>query len=264
VLDTACAHARKLKELRTLTVLMSLLRAEGLIPADTQDPEPIPSSQLAEWEKSAKEYRRLPQYYGAVLPVEKALKDHAAMVAGKLTGDIDRCPRAIREDVTAAVARIADLLNQAEMAAAERAFFQLYDTLRARKAEKSWRLRIVFENRYDFPLNLLVCLTANYEDAASKELYSDYPCDTAARLTELVLYLPKRPASIKIHTGPWSGALTVSEWELSNSRETMRPTAVAEVDHLDQVEEWFNGQSDRFTLLPWASRAGVKIVYGQE
>jgi len=263
-LDAAYAHTRKMKELRALTVLVSLLKAEGLIPAHTQDPQPLPSSQLAKWEKIAKEYRHLPQYYQAVLPVEKALRDHTAVVAGQLTLDIDQYPQTIRKDVAAAIARIADLMNRAEVAAAEQAFYQLYDTLRAHKAEKSYRLRVVFGNRYGFPLNLQVHLTANYEDATSKEVYSDYPCQTADRKVELVLYLPRRPASIKIHTSPWSGALTVADWELSDSREVMRPTTVEEVDHLEKIEEWLNGKSDRFALLPWASRAGVRIVYRAE
>ena len=84
---------------------------------------------------------------------------------------------------------------------------------------------------------------------------------TPARLAELVLYLPKRPASIKIQTCPWSGALKVGRWELSNSRERMQPTSIEKIDHIDGIQEWCNKQRDSFTLLPWASRAGAEIVY---
>jgi len=267
VLDVAYSHVQKMQELRKLAVLISLLKAEGLIPPDTDEAGNLSSTQLGKWESVSKEYRQVPAYFETVIPVEKELAAHAGRISGVLLRSNDpddsRYPKAIREGVTSSIRRIAAFMARGEIAKAEQEFYGLHGTLCDHQVEKSYQLKIVFENRYEFPLNLSVKLTADWGVGAVKEIYSGYPCETADRLTELVLYLPGRPASITISTSSWSGALTVRTWELSNSREQVQPTSVEDVDHIESITEWLDGQSTGFTLSPWASRSGARIVYGE-
>jgi hypothetical protein len=267
VLETAYEHMRSMRDMARLTELAGLLKAEGLIPTDTDAGMHYSSSQLNEWEALSKEYRTVPQYYAATLAVEKQMVERAQAVGRVVDASLDqapvgRYPATIEAEATGHIRRIADRLDQAQVADARQAFEQLFDMLFDNQVEQSYQLRIVFKNGYDFALNLLITLACEWPDGQVEEIYSDYPCETADRFTELRLFLPQRPTAIQLGTCSWSGALTVSEWQLFNSRGDMEPTAVEDIDHVEKIEAWRAGESDSFDLLPWASVAGAKIVYG--
>ncbi len=122
-------------------------------------------------------------------------------------------------------------------------------------------LEVVFGNRYGFPLNVMVTLTAEWEDGRMERIHSDYPCPTPAPASELVLYLPARPASLRIDTSSWSGALGVNGFRLFKPGNEIPSKAVTDADHVEQVEAWPRNPNPGFTLLPRASKAGIRIVY---
>jgi hypothetical protein len=262
-LDEAYAAIRRLEAYLHLGAIAGILQAEGFLPESAGPKANLAPAALLRLERLSKEFPTLPDLYAELLPLEHSLQaaavamaDAAGVPAGaEFAADL-------RERLDAHLAKAVAGLRSADCQAAFAATTALYDELRTAGADRSWRLRIVFGNRYGYPLNLRVEVAVDYGDGSLVPVRSDTPFESSEDQTEEWLaYLPRKPVALRFDTSPWSGTLDVKAIELSQSRQTLTPTAVAELDHVTDIADWLAGKTAAFSLSPWGSRATVRIAY---
>lgn len=266
VLDSASEELQRVASMAMLPGLIAVLRAEELVEGTLDCPaEPAPAK-LSEWERLSKEFDGLPRFYAAVEPVTREFAACATRLAGDIDGRVEALGARVPEQVVGAavetVRGLASLIRERRVLEAFSQFGELHAVLRKAGSERSVLLRVVFGNRYRFPLNIKVTLTAEWQDETRAEVYSAYPCTTAEAEQEVALFLPQRPRSITLRTSSWTGTLDVLRWELSHSSTgVMRPTGVSAVEKVEGRDGWPRGAWQGFTLSPWASTAAATIEY---
>ena len=265
-LEFAYGEMCRVASLAELPGLIAVLRAEHLVGGGLDCPAEPAAAKLAEWEGLSKEFGGLPRFYAAVEPVRLGLAACATLVAAEIDARAgrlgERVPEQAADRFSSAVQQLASSVRKGRVREAIGQFGDLHAVLRQAGCERSFLLRVVFGNRYRFPLNIKVTLTAAWQDGTQAEVYSAYPCTTAEAEQEVVLFLPQRPQSVAILTSSWTGTLDVLRWELSHSSTgIMRPNGASDARKVQGGDDWPEGEWEGFTLSPWAGVAGVTIEY---
>lgn len=233
---------------------IQLAHAEGWIPATAIEEYPQIFRSIKEWENLSKEFRTLSKFYGAVLPVEQEIREHARKVATTLA-DAATKEAAINTRLQKAVK---DLNADAYTSAFEQ-LKEARELLVESHKEKSWQISLELGNRYAYALTVEVILTADYGDGRQYEIYRGVPFENSKRpALPLNFILPSRPRIITLATGPWSGDLSIHALRAFNSRETLR-TALVEEDHAKGVKDYLENPDGGFALCPRASASHVTL-----
>lgn len=256
LLDTAYVKAAFSKEWVDFSQLAQLAYAEGWIPKHLMKEYPQISQQTRAWETLSKEFRTLPKFYEAVLPVEREIRPHAVEMARALLVSAKGDPA-----IQAFLEHAAHLINQDAYASAFGRLKQARDLLVKERKEKSWEIVLRLGNRYGYPLTAEVILSVDYGDGQPREIYRGIPFEASKQeLMPLNFVLPNRPQAMRLATGPWSGDLVVHGLRVLNSRETLQP-ALVEEDHVKGVKEYLAHPSGGFELCPWSSASHVTLKY---
>ncbi|MBT3379068.1 MAG: hypothetical protein HN742_20545 [Lentisphaerae bacterium] len=268
VLDRAYEDLQRVGALTAIPRLADLLAAEGMVTAGIAYGPAPDSTQLGKWERLSKEFDSVPRFYESVAASLARSAINAKQLAAQIAGAVQRPPSGLvgapLHRFVSDTKRLTELIRAQDFKAATTHFHGVHDILRGAGSERSFRLRVVFSNGYKIPLNVRVTLTASRPDGSSRELYAEYPCQTADAQREIVLLLPRRPASLTFRTSSWTGTLRVSSLELSHSSVgVLQPTAVIDVDHTTGATEWVEreGRGAAFALSPYASTASATVVY---
>jgi hypothetical protein len=254
LLDRAYEKLNQCKELAELDRLADLAEAEGWI-AMKQDRNRLARSEdLRRWETLSKEFQTLPEFYAAVLPRGREANASASTVAQSLES-------AAAQDgpESGELAQAAKALKSGRFAAACAHTIRAREQLAAAKQERSWQVSLRLGNRYPYPLNVTVILSADCGGGGVRELYRGVPFESsAASRRSFAFYLPRPPESLTVATSPWSGTVDVESLRVYNSRETLNVASVL-ADHAENAEACVGRPEASFILLPWASESSVKL-----
>ncbi|MDD3925711.1 MAG: hypothetical protein PHT33_03530 [bacterium] len=263
LLDLAYDDLQKLSANQNVGTVADILAAEGFLPDDKR-PETVVTVEDIVWlEKQTKEYRQLPDFYKAMVPLEEKLHANMRVVAeGISIGNDDRFTPAVKRSIAQKLKSMSENLRLGSGLEAFETAQALNRDLRAAGVDQSWKLHLVLGNRYGKPLNVNATVSVDYGNGTPLVIGSKSPfIASGAPIVEWTMYLPKRPAALCVATGKWSGLLDVRAIEISNSREKMLPKSFSRADHMKGVEEWIKDNSGSFTLAPWASISSVRIEY---